>query len=92
MNIQAQISIYALRTRSLSEAIEQFVRVLEDKGLEVRRGSMSSSVRGESQRVFDAVRQGFEKVAQTYDVVIDLKVSNACPPAVPATPSPQEKK
>jgi len=35
MKVQAEISIYPLRTQSLSEPVEEYCRILRDYGLEV---------------------------------------------------------
>lgn len=82
MRVQAQISIYPLKTDTLSVPVDEFCRDLKNRGLEVETQTMSSFVTGESQIVFDAVRQAFQRLAEKYDVVMDLKVSNACPQQV----------
>jgi uncharacterized protein YqgV (UPF0045/DUF77 family) len=79
MKVQVQISIYTLRTNSLSEPIDEFCRILEKNGLEVETQTMGSLITGESDIVFNSVQQAFEIIAQKYDVVMDFKVSNACP-------------
>jgi len=43
---------------------------------------MSTLIVGESDGVFRAVKGAFQTLAAEYDVVMDLKVSNACPDAV----------
>lgn len=79
MKIQAQISIYPLRTDSLSEPICEFCRILEDSGLKVEMRTMDSLITGDSETVFSGVQRAFDKLARKYDVVMDFKVSNACP-------------
>jgi len=79
MKIQAQISIYPLRTDSLREPVNEFCGILKDKGLEVQTHTMSTSVTGESAAIFECAQEAFEKLAQRYEVVMDLKVSNTCP-------------
>lgn len=79
MKIQAQISIYPLKTDSLSIPIGQFCGILEKKGLKVETKTMSSFVSGESDIVFESVQEAFEKLSEKYNVVMDLKVSNTCP-------------
>jgi len=79
MKIQAQISIYPLRTKSLSEPIGEFCRILKDKGLKVQIRTMDSLVIGESDAIFKSVREAFEQIAEKYDVAMDFKISNACP-------------
>ncbi|HIJ72297.1 MAG TPA: hypothetical protein HPP87_13225 [Planctomycetes bacterium] len=78
MKVQAQISIYPLKTDSLSVPIDEFCRLLEEHGLKVKTLPMSSLVVGESENVFESVQEAFEKLAQKYNVVMDFKISNAC--------------
>ncbi len=82
MRIQAQVSIYPLKTNSLSLPIDEFCQILTNGGLKVRKGLMSSFVTGESEIIFRAVRGAFETLARKYDLVMDFKVSNSCPESV----------
>jgi uncharacterized protein YqgV (UPF0045/DUF77 family) len=52
MKIQMQVSIYPLRTQSLSEPIGEFCRILQDKELQVETLTMGSLVTGESGVIF----------------------------------------
>lgn len=79
MKIQAEVSIYPLKTQSLSEPIEVFCRTLRNSGLDVRTKSMSTFIIGESDMIFTALHEAFEKLAEQHHVVMDFKVSNACP-------------
>jgi len=79
MKVQAQVSIYPLRTEALAKPVEEFCRRLQDRGLKVNIRSMSTSIVGDSDRVFQAVKRAFQGLAADYEVVMDLKVSNACP-------------
>ncbi|RKY12608.1 MAG: hypothetical protein DRP65_00695 [Planctomycetota bacterium] len=79
MKVQVQISIYSLRTESLSEPIDEFCRILKDKGLKVQTRTMDSFVVGESDAIFKSVQEAFEQIAEKYDVAMDFKISNACP-------------
>ncbi|MFA5658098.1 MAG: YkoF family thiamine/hydroxymethylpyrimidine-binding protein [Oscillospiraceae bacterium] len=82
MKVQVQISIYPLRTETLSEPIGEFCRILKGKGLKVQTQTMDSLVIGESDIVFESVRDAFEQIAEKYNIVMDFKVSNACPKEV----------
>jgi len=79
MKVQVQISIYPLRTNSLSKPIGEFCRILKNKGLNVQTRTMDSLILGESDVIFESVREAFEQIAEKYDVVMDFKISNACP-------------
>lgn len=80
MQVQAEISVYPLRTDTMSEGILAFKQILESSGLETRMNSMSTFVTGEPRRLFDACGQAFEKVASEYQLALVMKVSSACPP------------
>lgn len=84
MIVQAEVSLYPLRTPSLGEPIASFLERLESAGLEIEAGPMSSTVVGESGEVFAALADAFGHVARDCHVVLSAKVSNACP-----MPSPQ---
>jgi uncharacterized protein YqgV (UPF0045/DUF77 family) len=79
MKIQAEVSLYPLRQNDLTEPIQQFVESLKNGNLNVKTGSMSSVISGEESIVFQNLQKAFEQVAQKYDVVMTVKVSNACP-------------
>jgi uncharacterized protein YqgV (UPF0045/DUF77 family) len=84
MNVQAEISLYPLRTSKLSEAIDSFLGDLEDAGLTAHEGNMSSTLAGDVDNVFAALVRAFKVVASGFQVVLVLKVSNACPLCSPA--------
>lgn len=79
MKVQAEISLYPLRTTSLSKPIEKFCRSLEESGCEVSPGAMSTRVSGETDTLFDALRRAFQAAADDGQIVMTLKISNACP-------------
>jgi uncharacterized protein YqgV (UPF0045/DUF77 family) len=79
MDLQADVSLYPLRTPHLSGTIDRFVAKLEQAGLRVRPGAMGSTVTGGTAALFDALRDAFASVADEAEVVLVLKVSNACP-------------
>ena len=79
MKVQAEVSIYPLRQNDLTSPIQQFVEGLKNNKLQVKVGPMSSLVAGDSQVVFESLRENFEQLAEKYDVVLTAKISNACP-------------
>jgi uncharacterized protein YqgV (UPF0045/DUF77 family) len=80
MRISAQVSVYPLRERRLSVAIEAFAEALREPGdLDVSVGAMSTVLSGESPRVFEALREAYERIAADHQVVLVLTLSNACP-------------
>jgi len=79
MKVQAEVSLYPLRQKDLAKPIQQFVESLKSNNLKVKTGSMSSVISGDSQVVFQSLQKAFERVAKRYDVVLTVKMSNACP-------------
>jgi len=70
MRIQAELSLYPLRTKELAPSIEAFLRPLARKGISIDAGQMSTIVSGESRAVFRAISKGFEKVAKLNEIVL----------------------
>ena len=81
MYIQAELSLYALRTRDLSTPIDLFSKIFEGQEVRVISGPMSTLVGGESSLVLKLIEEAFEAVSQNYEIVLTAKVSNACPQA-----------
>jgi uncharacterized protein YqgV (UPF0045/DUF77 family) len=79
MQISAQISLYPLKQPSLSLAIEEAWKILEESRLDVKKGEMSTLVVGEAGRVFAAIREVFLKSAEIGPVSMVVTYSNACP-------------
>jgi len=79
MRVQAEVSLYPLRARKLSGPVKEFCQVLRSRGLYAQTRSMSTFVVGESERLFDALKEGFEVLARRNEVVMDLTISNTCP-------------
>jgi len=79
MKVQAEISLYPLRQNELTKPIRQFIELLENNKLKVELGPMSSLIAGDSQVVFESLREAFEQLAKEYEVVMTAKISNACP-------------
>ena len=79
MKVQAEISIYPLRTKSVSEPIKEFCEILYANGLETKITAMSTFISGESGDLFKACNEAFEQLTNKYEVVMNMKISNACP-------------
>ncbi|MCK4788538.1 MAG: thiamine-binding protein [Desulfobacteraceae bacterium] len=79
MKVKAEVSIYPLRQSDLTRPIQQFVEGLKNNRLQVKVGPMSSLIAGDSQAVFESLREDFEQLAAEYEIVLTAKISNACP-------------
>jgi uncharacterized protein YqgV (UPF0045/DUF77 family) len=79
VNVQAEVSLYPLRTAAVGACIEEFIRDLEQSRLSVRPGSMSTRIIGELGDVFSVLADAFAHASQQHQVVLVVKASNACP-------------
>jgi len=79
MRVQAEISLYLLRTHHLGQPIERFVETLKEHKLGVSVGAMSTCVEGENEEVFTALEKAFAQIAEEHQGVVLIKLSNACP-------------
>ena len=79
MKVQAEISLYPLRQNDLVEPIQQFIESLKSNNLKVKIASMSSVISGEESIVFQSLQKAFAQASKKYEVVLNVKISNACP-------------
>jgi len=77
--ISAQVSLYPLQQAHLTPGVSMVADVLRAAGLEVRPGSMSTVIVGDSERVFDSLKASFQSAATLGDVVMVVSFSNCCP-------------
>ena len=79
MKIQAELSLYPLKTDLIENAVRDFIKELSKSGISVVPGRMSTLVAGQSGDVFRVIGECFEKACRTDEVVLVVKFSNACP-------------
>jgi len=79
MKVQAEVSLYPLRTKDVGGVIAQFVRALRAQAITLEPGTMSTRISGEAKAVFAALQDAFAQVAEEHQIVLTAKVSNACP-------------
>ena len=78
MKIQAELSLYPLKTDLIENAVRNFIKELSKSGVSVVPGQMSTLVAGESEEVFRVVGECFEKACRTDKIVLVVKFSNDC--------------
>lgn len=76
MRVQAEVSLYPLRTRKISRHITAFLESLAQRGLEVEFGPMSSRIRGECGEVFAALAEGLEAVCSENHAILVVKATD----------------
>ena len=79
MKIQAELSLYPLKTDLIEDGVRNFIKELSQSGVSVVPGHMSTLVAGESEDVFRVVGECFEKACRADKNVLVVKFSNACP-------------
>lgn len=79
MKIQAELSLYPLKTDLIENGVRNFIKELSKSGVSVVSGPMSTLVAGESEELFRVVGECFEKACRTGKMVLVVKFSNACP-------------
>jgi uncharacterized protein YqgV (UPF0045/DUF77 family) len=80
MDVSCQFSLYPLGVEHLSPAIAAALSALQERGLTVEAGPMSSLVRGPVDAVFAGLAEAFAAAAEGRLVLV-ATVSNACPAA-----------
>ena len=78
-NLAAQMSLYWLRQKALSPAINEALSILSGYGLRVIPGAMSSMIIGPSSDLFTALQEVYTRAAERGDIVMILTLSNGCP-------------
>lgn len=79
MEVEMDVSLYALGPTSVIHPVHDFVEVLEEHGCEVTVTSTSLVVTGQSEDVFEALRIGYEAAAKKSGCVLVVKACNVCP-------------
>lgn len=77
--ISAQLSIYPLRQPSLSQTINEALKVLKNYGLRLIPGSMSTLIIGEEVMLWEALKEVFCVASTHGELVMIVTLSNACP-------------
>lgn len=79
MRVQAEVSLYPLRTERIGKPIERFLETVREHEIRLSVGAMSTWLEGEQEEVFAALRGAFSAVGEEYEIALVIKLSNACP-------------
>jgi len=79
VNIQAEVSLYPLRTKDIATIINTFCQSLAQANLKVESGPMSTHISGDVGIIFESLENAFIYSAEEGEVVMTVKMSNACP-------------
>lgn len=78
MDVEAEVSPFPLGQKELAPGVNAFIEALRAHGCPVKVGDMSSLVVGDSEQVFDALRQVYDRVASQGGCVLIVKACNVC--------------
>jgi uncharacterized protein YqgV (UPF0045/DUF77 family) len=77
MKVQAQVSVYPLRQEHLTPAIDIVDGALTAHRLEHEVGPLSTFVSGDSNELFTALREAFDRDASRGDLVMSVTIAKA---------------
>ena len=77
MIITAEISYYPLMDNYAS-AVKEFVAEIENNGIDIEIGTMSTILTGEYDKVMKVLNEGMSFVLEKYSSVFAIKISNSC--------------
>lgn len=75
-----QVSIYPLREKSLSPALNKFWERLEERKFKFEVNSFATIIWGEEDRIFDSLKEIWKEIAKDRSIVMVVTLSNACTP------------
>jgi len=78
--IGIQVSIYPLREKSLSLALNKFWDKLEERKLKFEVNSFSTIIWGEEDEIFNFLKEVWKEIAEDRSIVMVVTLSNACTP------------
>lgn len=76
MRIQAEVSFYPLKAPDVTLEIAAFITALRTHDVEIELGALSTLVCGESDAVFDALKQAYHICAQSGTAAMVVKYVN----------------
>ena len=83
MQVEVEVSLYPLGAFATqgnpTHPVHDFLEIFQRSGCTVETTPMSAVVTGESSRVFEALRLGYEKAGETTGCVMFAKACNLCP-------------
>jgi uncharacterized protein YqgV (UPF0045/DUF77 family) len=87
--ITAQLSLYALGREAYKSEVDDAISTLDGLGLKPRVGALSTTVSGEPDQVFSAIRTLFDQANETGPSVLTVTLANATPDEILGGKYPQ---
>jgi len=79
LGVSAQVSLYPLRQKSLTPAINEALDIFKQYNLEVKMGSMSTLIVGTDIQIWESLKAVFNAATRYGETVMMVTISNACP-------------
>lgn len=78
--ISCQISYYPLRQTELDAGVQEALELIEDSGLQVETGKMSTVVSGETAAVYGLLHRLTDAMASKgREFILSITISTSCP-------------
>ena len=77
--ITAQLSLYALGRTDYRSEVDTAIASLAELGLDPKVGALSTTVSGDADEIFSAIRAVFEQAARSGPSVLTVTLANATP-------------
>lgn len=78
MEVSAQVSLYPLRQQELGPSIDEAIAAIRGHAVKLELGAMSTTMAGDIDAVFGALRDGFAAAADRGEVAMVITLSNGC--------------
>lgn len=75
--ICAEVSLYPLKTNRASEIISDSLNTLDRQDVNVKVGSISTHIHGDSEQVWNGLRQLFDKAQSASEVSMVVTITNS---------------
>jgi len=76
--ISVEISFYPLGEKNYKEIINNFLEEINRSGLKFSVSPMSTIITGDSDKVFDFIKETFKKFSENHKFVLKATFSNSC--------------
>ena len=76
--ITCQVSFLPIESQNYKEDVTRVLSMIEKSGLDFQTGDMSTTLRGERDRIWALAQEIFEGMNPVCRFVLDLKGSNTC--------------
>ncbi len=73
-----QVSFLPIESQNYKEDVTKVLSLIEKSGLDFQTGEMSTTIKGERDRIWALAKEIFEEMDQVCRFVLDMKVSNTC--------------